>query len=247
MPAQERRLHWLDAVRGLAVVNMVAFHFLYDWCEVYARLPGWYALPAVHIWQQAICCTFIFAAGLSANLGRRALHHGLVLNGCGLLVSAVTLAALPSQAVRFGVLSLLGCGYLLVWAARPALEKLPPAAGLAASGALFVLTRHLPQGYLSFFALWRQPLPAGLYRWRALAFLGLPGPGFASSDYFPLVPWCFLFLAGWFFCRLARPRLTAFAPRLRAKPLEWAGRHSLAVYLVHQPLCMAACALLNML
>ena len=47
MPAQERRLHWLDAVRGLAVVNMVAFHFLYDWCEVYARLPGWYALPAV--------------------------------------------------------------------------------------------------------------------------------------------------------------------------------------------------------
>ena len=243
--AQKTRYRWLDILRGAAVVNMVAFHFCYDWFEVFARQPGWYFLWPSRLWQQAICCTFILTAGFSAYLGRRALRHGLILNLCGLAVSAVTLLALPSEAVRFGILNLLGCAVLLVWLLRPALEKLPAAAGLCASLFLFALTRHLPEGYLGLLRLWRQELPAGLYRWNILAFLGLPGPTFTSSDYFPLAPWFFLFLAGWFFCRLARPGLDGFLPRLSCPPLEWVGRHSLGLYLIHQPVCMAVCLLLN--
>lgn len=243
--AQKTRYRWLDILRGAAVVNMVAFHFCYDWFEVFARQSGWYFLWPSRLWQQAICCTFILTAGFSAHLGRRALRHGLILNLCGLAVSAVTLLALPSEAVRFGILNLLGCAVLLVWLLRPALEKLPAAAGLCASLFLFALTRHLPEGYLGLLGLWRLELPAGLYRWNALAFLGLPGPTFTSSDYFPLAPWFFLFLAGWFLCRLARPRLDGFLPRLACPPLEWVGRHSLGLYLIHQPVCMAVCLLLN--
>ena len=242
--AQKTRYRWLDALRGLAVVNMVAFHFCYDWFEVFARHPGWYFLPAARVWQQAICCTFILAAGFSARLGRRGLRHGLILNLCGFAVSGVTLLVLPAEAVRFGVLNLLGCAVLIAWAARPALERLPAAAGLAASLLAFALTRFVPQGWLGPGGPLRLSLPAGLYRWDALAFLGLPGPGFSSSDYFPLVPWLFLFLAGWFLCALARPRLEGSLPRLACPPLEWAGRHSLALYLIHQPVCMAACWLL---
>ena len=243
--AQKTRYRWLDILRGAAVVNMVAFHFCYDWFEVFARQPGWYFLWPSRLWQQAICCTFILTAGFSAHLGRRALRHGLILNLCGFAVSAVTLLALPSEAVRFGILNLLGCAVLLAWLLRPALEKLPAAAGLCASLFLFALTRHLPEGYLGLLGLWRLELPAGLYRWNALAFLGLPGPTFISSDYFPLAPWFFLFLAG-FFCRLARPRLDGFLPRLACPPLEWIGRHSLGLYLIHQPVCMAVCWLLNL-
>lgn len=244
--AQKTRYRWLDILRGAAVVNMVAFHFCYDWFEVFARQPGWYFLWPSRLWQQAICCTFILTAGFSAHLGRRALRHGLILNLCGFAVSAVTLLALPSEAVRFGILNLLGCAVLLVWLLRPALEKLPAAAGLCASLFLFALTRHLPEGYLGLLGLWRLELPAGLYRRNALAFLGLPGPTFTSSDYFPLAPWFFLFLTGWFLCRPARPRLDGFLPRLACPPLEWVGRHSLGLYLIHQPVCMAVCWLLNL-
>ena len=70
----------------------------------------------------------------------------------------------PSEAVRFGILNLLGCAVLLAWLLRPALEKLPAAAGLCASLFLFALTRHLPEGYLGLLGLWRLELPAGLYR-----------------------------------------------------------------------------------
>ena len=234
--AQKIRYRWLDILRGAAVVNMVAFHFCYDWFEVFGRLPGWYFLWSSRLWQQAICCTFILTAGFSAHLGRRALRHGLILNLCGFAVSAVTLLALPSEAVRFGILNLLGCAVLLVWLLRPALEKLPAAAGLCASLFLFALTRHLPEGYLGLLGLWRLELPAGLYRWNALAFLGLPGPTFTSSDYFPLAPWFFLFLigaalGGWCLDHRENKVLTASLPGA----LTFPGRHSLIIYLLHQP------------
>ena len=73
--AQKTRYRWLDVLRGAAVVNMVAFHFCYDWFEVFARQPGWYFLWPSRLWQQAICCTFILTAGFSAHLGRRALRR----------------------------------------------------------------------------------------------------------------------------------------------------------------------------
>lgn len=242
MPVLTRaRYHWLDALRGAAVVNMVLFHFLYDWYVVYGRQPGWYWLGPVRLWQQLICCTFILVAGFSARLGRRTLRHGVLLNLCGLGVSAVTLLATPGQAVRFGILNLLGCAMLLCWALRPVLQRLPAPLGLGLNLGLFVLLRHVPEGYVSLGPFWRMDLPAGLYRWRALAFLGLPGPGFASSDYFALIPWCFLFFAGWFLCGLAKPRFGGALGQLQLPMLEYLGRHSLAVYLLHQPLCMLVC------
>ena len=73
-----------------------------------------------------------------------------------------------------------------------------------------------------------------------LAVLGLPGPGFWSSDYFPLVPWVFLYLCGYFLWRLIGSRQRVM-DRLRPGigPLALIGRHSLAVYLLHQPALMA--------
>ena len=220
--AQKTRYRWLDALRGAAVANMVAFHFCYDWFEVFARLPGWYFLWPIRLWQQAICCTFILTAGFSAHLGRRALRHGLILNLCGLAVSAVTLLALPSEAVRFGVLNLLGCAVLLVWALRPALEKLPAAAGLCASLFLFALTRHLPEGYLGLFGLWRLKLPAGLYRWDALAFLGLPGPAFPAATISRWRPGFSCSSPGGSSASWPAPGWRAFSPAWAAR--RWSGR-----------------------
>lgn len=59
---------------------------------------------------------------------------------------------------------------------------------------------------------------------------------FASADYYPLLPWIFLFLAatGW-----ARP-FSSGVPRSSAtgntsRALGWIGRHALIIFLQHQP------------
>ena len=68
------------------------------------------------------------------------------------------------------------------------------------------------------------------------AWLGFPGPGFSSTDYFSLIPWLFLFLAGYFLRRLLDRPLERLDPdALRCPPLCALGRWSLPVYMLHQP------------
>ena len=112
---REKRFALIDALRGLALLNMLAMHFLYDVNVVFGREPGWYLRPGVHLWQQYICWSFILIAGFAFPWGRRKnLRRGLLLNACGLLITAVTLLFLPEEAIWFGILNFLGCAILLI-------------------------------------------------------------------------------------------------------------------------------------
>ena len=63
-PAPGPRLWQLDALRGLALLNMLAYHALYDWVYVFGRPGGWYDItaPGCHVWQQYICWSFLLIA-----------------------------------------------------------------------------------------------------------------------------------------------------------------------------------------
>ena len=172
-------------------------------------------------------------AGYSFTLSRRPAKNGLVVAGCALVLTAVTVVFLPSEAIWFGVLHLVGCAILLCCAARPLLEKVPPLPGLLGSAAVFLLTNQLPSGYLGFEWLRLCRLPQAVYG-ANLFWLGLPDlTRFSSADYFPLLPWLFLFLCGYFAGRMRPPLPRGRAPAV-LRPLCFAGRHSLLVYMLHQ-------------
>lgn len=76
-------------------------------------------------------------------------------------------------------------------------------------------------------------MPAGLYR-ANLFWLGLPDlTRFTSADYFPVVPWVFLFWCGVFLARLWHPGRGE--PPVVLRPLCAVGRNTLLVYMLHQP------------
>jgi uncharacterized membrane protein len=69
--------------------------------------------------------------------------------------------------------------------------------------------------------------------------LGLHSPGFSSFDYFPLIPWLGIFLLG------AALGKSVYAPRRSLLPwslpqtfFNAAGRHSLIIYIAHQPVIL---------
>ena len=102
---------------------------------------------------------------------------------------------------------------------------------------LLLVTHNLNDGYLGFGNVIIAKLPEAWYANDVTAFFGFPTKAFFSADYFPLLPWIFLFWSGYFlqgiFDRLGLMKaLSAF----RIKPLEWLGRHSLVIYMLHQPL-----------
>lgn len=241
------RYRLVDAVRGLAIVNMVAFHFLYDVFVVYGREPGWYGLAPVRIWQQAICWTFILVSGFVWRWGRSGnLRRGLTLNVWGLVVTAVTLWAVPDEAVWFGILTFIGCAVLALIPLSRVLDRFPAAWGLACAVVLFVVFRHVEDGYL--WAGVRIPLPVWLYECRVLTPLGFPFSGFRSGDYFPVLPWLFLYVCGYCAGRLFEACPMLHGPATRGLPvLSAAGRHSMGIYLIHQPVCMAVCLALDAL
>ena len=241
----DRRYHLIDALRGLALLNMLGMHFLYDVNVVFGREPTWYLRPAVFLWQQYICWSFILIAGFSFHWGRRGnLKRGLLLNVLGLVITAVTLVAVPSEAIWFGILNFMGCAILLTIPLERGLKKLPPTLGLALCFALFLLFHHVESGILGLGAF-SVRLPAALYRYRILAPLGFPDAHFRSSDYFPMLPWYFLFLCGWFLGVLfQRHESWQRAARIKIPLLSAVGRKTIWVYMLHQPILMGLCMLL---
>lgn len=246
--ALNRRIRLFDALRGLALANMIVYHGVYDWVSVFGRSAAWFTQTNyARGWQQAICWTFLLVAGAVFSYGRNPLRRGALIFGCGMLLTAVTLLAMPSEQILFGVLHLIGAAILITALLRRILERLWALPAAMGSFTLFLLLRGVPGGSIGI-GRFSAALPRALYRSPLLFPLGFPGPGFYSADYFPIVPWLFLFWTGMFLWRFLRPRTEKM---LRGKqicrPLEWLGRHSLIIYLLHQPALLAVVFLLTRL
>ena len=242
----KNRIWAVDALRGLALLNMLVYHAMYDWVYIFGHQSGWYDIFSTpcHVWQQYICWSFLLLSGYSVSLAKNPWKNGLVTAGCAVVLSAVTILFMPTEAIWFGVLHLNACAVLLTCLVRPALERLPAAPALAGCAALFALTNQLPWGYLGFERWHLAAVPAALYQ-ANLFWLGLPDlTRFASADYFPLLPWVFLFWCGVFAARLWRPAPSA--PPKALAPLCAVGRHTLPLYMLHQPVIYGALLLLHL-
>ena len=224
----------LDELRGLDLVSMMLYHACWDLVFLFGVQMNWYAATPGHLWQQSICWVFILLSGFCVPLGHHTLRRGATVFGAGVLVTAVTLLFMPEERVIFGVLTFLGAAMLLTGILEPLLKKVPPAVGLAVAAVLFALTYHAADHYLGIGAL-RLALPESLYANYLTAFFGFYPEGFFSTDYFALLPWIFLFWAGYFGHRsIGRARMEPLRGSVCA-PLGWMGRHSLVLYLLHQP------------
>lgn len=230
----------LDCIRGLAVLNMVVYHGVYDWVCILNHPASWFTQgEAAYLWQQAICWTFILVSGAVFPAGKHPVKRGMQVLGCGLVLTAVTVLAMPSEQILFGVLHFLGVAMLLSALAKPLLSKIPASVGAACSFILFLLTKTLPSGGLGAGDILIWPLPEVLYNYKWTFPFGLMGPGFYSADYFPVIPWLFLFWTGLFLWRLVsacwREKMVSF----ETVPLiGWLGRHSLLIYMLHQPVLL---------
>lgn len=234
----KHRIWELDALRGLCILGMVVFHLIYDMTQLY-RLVSWQLPPFWNAVQLAGGVVFVVLSGLCVTLGTHTLRRGAVVFGAGMLCTLVTAAlawpdpAGSSMVIRFGVLHCLGI-CMLLWA----------------------LFRRLPTRVLAIVAI--AILAAGWHfdsltvscRW--LFPLGLTSPTFSSGDYFPLAPNFGWFLLGACLGRLLYKQKVSLLPKVNEnlpplRLLRFCGRHSLFIYLLHQPVLTGTLAFLRMI
>lgn len=230
------RYHALDSLRGITLVSMLIYHGVWDLVYLFGMEWPWYRSKGAYVWQQSICWTFILLSGFCWSLGRQRLKRGIIVFAAGTLLTVCTLVFMPGQRVVFGILTMTGSCMLLMIPVEKIVRKMNPQAGLITSFFLFLLCRNINDGYLGFgkAEIWK--IPKLLYRNYFTSYLGFTAGDFYSTDYFSLFPWSLLFLTGYFICRVFNQRgWMHLLTRGRIRGIECMGRHSLAVYLIHQP------------
>jgi uncharacterized membrane protein len=239
-----KRYHFLDEVRGFAVLCMVFFHgfylvgFLFD-LEIGRRLYDFF-LPAEPYFAGA----FIFISGIACCLSRSNLKRGLKLAAVAVAINLLTWFAKYvglDILIVFGILNLLAFCMLMAAPLLPLVKKIPPVLGLAVAALLFALTAGIEEGYLGFGAA-RYEIPAAVRDIYPLYPLGIHNSQFASADYFPIFPWSFIFLGGmstgvW----AVRGKFPPFMSNQHIRPLSFVGRHALPIYVLHQPALYGIC------
>lgn len=236
MLAKPRRAGFIDDLRGLDIVAMVLYHAMYDIVYIFGiDIPFFYNFLMPYV-QPFIAGIFIVLSGISCRYSRSNLKRGVKTLMFGMVLTAVTLLFMPSEAIYFGILHFMGTAMMLFALLKPILDKVPPLIGLIPSIVLYILTQHIPHGWIGFGDAFRLMLPRQLYTKSYLLPLGFAGAG---SDYFPLLPYLFMFLAGSFLgIYFRREQMPDWLYNTNSKIFSILGRHTLLIYMLHQPVIM---------
>jgi len=232
----------IDATRGVAISMMILFHLLFD--------LNFFGLLVVDVYQGfwrffgiATASLFLLLVGVSLTISRsrasltmdsrgltlKFLKRGAFIFACGILVTLATWLYLREGYVIFGILQLIGVSVALA----PLLFKTGKYAALY--GAVLIVGGIVVAGIEG--PLW-------------LLWAGIHPAAFGSVDYTPLLPWLGVVLVGiaagtWLYPGGIRQfRFHGLEGRF-SEALQFAGRHSLIIYLVHQPVLVGLITLIR--
>lgn len=243
------RIHLLDELRGFALIFMVCYHAFFTIGYFFGWSWGADIIKVLYPIGPYFAGAFVVISGISSNLSHSNIDRGARLFFIAYIVSIATFLAVGNDnAIRFGILHMLSVCMMLYGLISRIIKPIPIVIGVIFNVILFILTFTVSDGKLSIPFLWEMQLPLEWYQTDFLYPLGFISNGFSSGDFFPLLPWLFLFFAGSFFGRLAvQKKLPRFTYKSHIKPLAFIGRHSLIIYLAHQPVIFGVCYLVQYL
>jgi len=230
------RLWEVDTLRGFDIILMIIYHLIWD--LVYFGLYQANLLGSSWQWFPRLIATiFIFVMGLSLTLSdtrerqrrgqspgfRKYLLRGGKIFGLGLIITGITYFFIGRGFVIFGILHLLGVSIVLaapfLWVNRWV---------SLAAGVLVIIAGNVVDGVVV------------TYPW--LIWLGVKQAGVYMVDYYPVLPWYGLALLGIFVGYTFYPEgvrrftLSDLSGWPLIRGLRFLGRHSLLIYVLHQPI-----------
>jgi uncharacterized membrane protein len=228
MGSEKVRFDGIDGLRGFAIAQMVVYHLCYDlnhfgWTNFPIGLSlGW------EIWQVSILSTFLLLTGISLVLRdafkpswRDFWRRWLQIVASALAVSLGSYLIFPESYIFFGILHFISVALIL---GRLMLRL--GAYNLILGSLVIVLGLS-----------WSHPF----FNTFASSWIGLVTQEPFTQDFVPIFPWLGVVLIG---CGLGSvwrsydfKKLKWVAPFTQSiPPMKWMGKHSLAIYLLHQPI-----------
>ena len=215
----KNRIWEIDFLRGIAFICMVYDHVMYDLNSIFGV-----RVHTIDLIGDFSAVLFMILCGISTTLSRNCFKRGALVFGAAMLLTAVTatIDALFNMRliIVFGILHLLGIAMMLSYI----IKKLPNILIAIISVAIYLLS-----------------VPFGKIRDIANIFFafGIHDPTFYSSDYYPLIPFLsFIFIGIVIGKILYKDKTSLFPFSIGKNPLSFIGKHSLILYLIHQPIVL---------
>ena len=234
------RIRLLDFLRAIVVIAMIFYHFIYDlgdfgYINSVTVVNGYWRLFA-----QSIGCSFLFISGVSfwvmASGGINWVNYSkrlTILISAALIISIVTYRVDSETFIFFGILHLLAaCSVFSIF-----IYRLPVIILFALGVGLLLIPEYYHTSVYYNEALFSN---------RYLSWTGLYNGKTGSLDFYEFMPWSAAFVLGLACSKVfVNPqRASSLSPlsfkeekaSLGLSSILWIGRHSLLIYLIHQPI-----------
>ena len=235
---RSNRAGMLDLIRGFAIIYVMLYHLLYDLIffggmDLNFFFTDWW--ETVH---QLFLIILFGISGTCAGFSKNVLKRGATLFLMGEALTIGTAIFAPDNLIVFGVLSCFGTIMLIYGIISPVLKKLPNILTFVVFTLLSVMFFDFARNESLFllFTKIQLDLPDNI---NYLYPIGITASGFRSADYFPLIPYGFIFLAGTAFSDYVKSgQLPQIIYKAKLPVINFLGRYSLWVYIIHQPVFM---------
>ncbi len=241
---RKNRVGILDTLRGAAIIFVMIYHMMYDLIFFAGKDIPFFFSDGMDIIHNFFLIILFSVSGICAGFSGNVLRRGATLFILGEMLTLFTAAFMPDNIIVFGVLSCFGASMLIYGVISPVMKRFPQLAVFAVFAALSVIffNFHSEKSLFFIFDSVRLNIPDNI---EYLYPIGITSENFRSMDYFPLVPFGFIFLAGTGLSDIfAKRELPEFFYKASLPVINFCGKYSLWLYIIHQPLFIAIAYLL---
>jgi len=223
----------IDLGRGIAVVLMIIYHFLFDIFYFKSMINFYWLVPAM-------ASIFVLISGICLNISysknknfTKFVRRGIKLFSLGMLITLISFLLLTKGFILFGILHFFGISSLLAY---PFLKYFKNKLSYLLLGILIIALGI----YLS-----NLRFETNYFMW-----LGLIPKNFYTFDYFPILPWFGILLVGIFLGKVFYPsgkrnfQLPIYKGNV-VNLFSFLGKNSLIIYFIHQPIILSILFLLG--
>jgi uncharacterized membrane protein len=245
MSEKKSRIEIIDGIRGIAIIAMVVYHGLYDINQIFNVNPSLFGInffKAFEPLEPVFAGVFILLSGVSSRLSHSNFKRGLQVAVVAIILTIGTVifsyVSGDNESIYFGILHFMAVAILIFALLKPWLDKIPAYVSLPLWSVLFVVTYNLWRiYYIGIPGAFGFTLPSSITNNPYLFAFGIPSPNFVSADYFPLIPWIFIFLIGTILgVYVKQKRLPEKFYTTKVPFFASAGRKTLIIYIIHQPI-----------
>lgn len=239
------RYYLLDTLRGFMVFCMVFFHgfisagMVFENSSVLNFFDFLYKFfsPA----EPFFAGGFIILSGICCHFSRSNLKRGIILFIIALIINIFTVTATAffdmEISIYFGILNLLSFCMIFVGIFNFILKRINGIVGIIVTFIAFLALYYFVAKPDYSFTLTQNPY---------VFMFGFVTKDFYSTDYFPILPWAFLYLTGYFIGKtnIIQKHEKIFCKKI-IPPFAFIGKYALIIYVLHQPIIYGLCYLIN--